>query len=66
MMHYMNLCDLNDKKRSSYNIVLKWCREKIKNLNSLKPEIVEPNYLFVTGGAGAGKSHLKKQFSILQ
>ena len=52
---------LNDKQRSAYDIVLKWCREKIiKNLNSLKPEIVEPNYFFVTGGAGAGNSHLIK------
>ena len=51
---------LNDKQRSAYNIVLKWCREKIKNLNNLKPQIVELNYLFVTGGAGAGKSHLIK------
>ena len=58
---------LNDKQRSAYDIVLKWCREKIiKNLNSLKPEIVEPNYFFVTGGAGAGNSHSKKQFIILQ
>ena len=32
----------------------------MKNLNSLKPQETKPIYLFVTGGAGAGKSHLIK------
>ena len=32
----------------------------MKNFNSLKPEKVEPIHLFVSGGAGAGKSHLIK------
>ena len=29
-------------------------------MNSLKPEELEPIYLFITGGAAAGKSHLIK------
>ena len=29
----------------------------MKNLNSLKSQNVEPVYLFITGGGGAGKSH---------
>ena len=51
---------LNEKQRYAYDTVLSWCRNKMKNMNSLKPEEVKPIYLFVTGGAGAGKSHLIK------
>lgn len=51
---------LNIKQRKAYDMVLTWCRNKIKNLNSRKPNEVQPIYLFVTGGAGAGKSHLIK------
>ena len=32
----------------------------MKNMNSLKPVEIEPLYLFLTGGGGAGKSHLIK------
>ena len=32
----------------------------MKNMNSLKPVQVEPLYLFLTGGGGAGKSHVIK------
>lgn len=51
---------LNERQRVAYDIVLAWCRNKMKNMNSLKPENVKPIYLFITGGAGAGKSHLIK------
>ena len=30
-----------------YDIVLTWCRDKIKNLNCMKPKKVEPIYLLI-------------------
>ena len=49
---------LNHEQRCAYNIFLSWCRSKMKNLNTLNPVEIEPLYLFITGGGGAGKSHL--------
>ena len=51
---------LNKKQRDAYEIVLKWCRDKVKSLNSEKPYETAPIHLFITGGAGAGKSHVIK------
>ena len=48
---------LNNKQRDAYNTVLSLCRNKIKNMHCIKPNEVEPMYLFLTGGAGTGKSH---------
>ena len=54
---HQNIRSLNHKQLCAYNIFLSWCRSKMKNLNTLNPVEIEPLYLFITGGGGAGKSH---------
>ena len=44
--------NLNDKQRQVFNYVSKWCDNKARD-NTIKPF-----YIFVTGGAGTGKSHV--------
>ena len=46
------LRQLNDKQRHLYNHVSKWCNEKARDSN------VQPFHIFLTGGAGTGKSHV--------
>ena len=47
---------LNKEQRYAYDAVLSWCRDRMANLNPLKPSQVDPIHLFVSGGGG--KSHL--------
>ena len=49
---------LNEKQRFTYDFVLRWCRNMVKNINCLAKKKVEPLHIFITGGAGSGKSHL--------
>ena len=52
-------------------MIHQWAKKLIKNLNSVKPEVIKPLHIFVTGNAGTGKSfllntayeHLTKLFS---
>ena len=44
--------NLNNKQRELFNYVSKWCDEKARDLK------VEPFRIFLTGGAGTGKSHV--------
>ena len=49
---------LNYRQRCAYDTVLTWCRTKVMSLNTKQPKEIEPLYIFITGGAGTGKSHL--------
>ena len=51
---------LNMRQRYAFEIILKWCRDKVKNMSSLQPFPVNPVYKFISGGTEAGKSHLIK------
>ena len=51
---------LNNRQRIAYDTVLAWCRNRVKNVRSLKSDEVKPIYLFISGGGGSGKSHAIK------
>ena len=54
------ILSLNTQQRRIFNSVQYWSREKIKAMNSNKKVSIELLRLFVTGGAGVGKSHLMR------
>ena len=51
---------LNEQQRLAFDTVLTWCRSVAKAPGT--HEQVHSLQLFITGGAGAGKSHLMKTF----
>ena len=54
------VCLLNLRQRKTFNIVCHWAGNKLKQMNSVFENVVEPLHLFIKGGGGVGKSHLVK------
>ena len=55
-----NIRSLNMKQREVFNFIHKWSRDYIKSLCRTVIEKVKSFYIFITGSAGVGKSHLTK------
>ena len=49
---------LNVKQRQIFEVVNKWARSYVKSLSSEQRTDIQPLHIFITGGAGCGKSHL--------
>ena len=58
------ILSLNFQQHKIFNEVQDWAKKKIKARNSNKKVSVDPLRLFITGGAGVGKSHLRKTICI--
>ena len=54
------VCSLNLRQRKTFKILCHWARDKLKQMNSVFENVVEPLHLVITGDAGVGKSHLVK------
>ena len=55
-VYYEMVCFLNEKQYHLHNYIYAWCIEE--RLKIIIQHETEPFYLFLSGGAGVGKSHV--------
>ena len=55
-----NMRSLNVKQRQVFDVIYNWARDYVKNLSSRYVKYINPFHIFLTDGAGVGKSHLIK------
>ena len=59
-----NIHFLNAKQRQLFQVIHKWSRGYMKNLSIKTIKNIKPLYIFLTGGAGFGKSLMYKVINV--
>ena len=57
----VNIQSLNVQQRQDFDFVYSCAKDTVKQKNSVKPNLVKPFNLFLSGSGGVGKSHLTKK-----
>ena len=55
-----NIQSLYVQQRQVFDFVYSWAKETVTQKSSVKPKLVKPFNLFLSGSAGVGESHLIK------